>query len=62
MLLLRELPENKQENFVELILTIGKGLKININNAMINECYKIGAIRNGERPRKDYSKFPESPR
>jgi len=55
-------PENKQENFVELIVKIGKGLKININNAMINECHKIGPIRNGERTKKDYGKFPESSR
>lgn len=55
-------PENKQENFVELIVKIGKGLKLNINNVMINECHRIGPIRNGELPKKDYGKFPESPR
>lgn len=46
------IPENKLENYAELVQKIGKELKININDTMINDCHRIGPTCNGEYPRR----------
>jgi hypothetical protein len=46
------IPENKLENCAELVQQIGKELKINIDKTLINDCHRIGPIRNGEHPRR----------
>lgn len=51
-------PGSKAENCLELIKQIGKELKVDINDSMINNCHRIsGTIRNNERPRRIVANF-----